>query len=228
MQSTLFNLLHLSDPTLPIGAFSHSGGLETYTQKEIITTEAELKTFLIQLLTQNILHNDAAYISLVYNACKYKDWKEISTLDALCHASKHPKEIREASKKLGARLHKIFSALVNGNLIEQLKTLLKNGGIEGHYCILYAIYAYELQIPKKAALEGFFYNITIGYITNAVKLIPLSQNLGQVVLFELLPLLETLTQSALKPNLDLLGTSTTAFDIKAMEHEHLYSRLYMS
>ena len=98
----------------------------------------------------------------------------------------------------------------------------------GHYCILFGIYAHELKISKKETLEGFFYNTAIGYITNAVKLIPLSQDSGQKLLFEILPLLEELSEKALAPNESLLGKSSVGFDIRSMQHENLYSRLYMS
>lgn len=226
--SPLFHLLHLCDPTLPIGGFSHSSGLETYTQKEIVNSPETMQLFLNEILANSILHNEAAFISLVYDACTDTNWDKIVSLDALCNASKLPKEMRTASQKLGTRLMKIFNPLVQSPLSNQIESSIKKKELYGHYCILYGVYAHELKIPKKEALQGFFYNTTIGYITNAVKLIPLSQDSGQVLLFKTLPLLEQLVEKAIEPNENLLGISSVGFDIRSMNHENLYSRLYMS
>ena len=45
MNSSLLSLLHLSDPALPIGGFSHSAGLETYVQKELLHDNESAKEF---------------------------------------------------------------------------------------------------------------------------------------------------------------------------------------
>ncbi len=54
MNGQLLNLLHLSDPTLPIGGFSHSAGLETYVQLGIVQNVATAKEFITGMLAQNI------------------------------------------------------------------------------------------------------------------------------------------------------------------------------
>lgn len=226
--SSQLHLLHLCDPTLPIGGFSHSSGLETYTQKEIVNSPETMNVFLTQILSHSILNNEAAFLSLVYEACSNQNWDRILELDTLCQASKLTKEIRNASQKLGTRLMKIFNPTIQSPITFQIEEAVKNKEMFGHYCILFGIYAHELKISKKEALEGFFYNTAIGYITNAVKLIPLSQDSGQKLLFEILPLLEELTEKALAPNEALLGKSSVGFDIRSMQHENLYSRLYMS
>ena len=84
------------------------------------------------------------------------------------------------------------------------------------------------KISKKNALCGFYYNAAVGYVKNAVKLIPISQQNGQEILFSLHKLIDDLAGRSLKPDENLIGLCCTGFDIKSMQHERLYSRLYMS
>ena len=107
--NSLISLLHIADPTLPIGGYSHSNGLETYVQKGLVNSTETAALFLNNMLSSSILHNDAAYVRLAYEAMKEKDsYERIVVLDEECSAMKSPREIREASHKLGTRLLKIF------------------------------------------------------------------------------------------------------------------------
>ena len=51
---------------------------------------------------------------------------------------------------------------------------------------------------------------------------------GQDILFDLRRALLRAVELSLEPNLDWLGAATLANDIRSMQHEVLYTRLYMS
>ena len=228
MNNALLNLLHLTDPTLPIGGFAHSAGLETYVQQGLVKDTLTAKLFVEQMLTQNLRYTDAAFVSLIFNAAKDNDFKKILLLDNECTAVKLPAEIRNASNKLGLRLMKIFMPFNENILLGKYAEAIKNEKAIGHYCIAFALCAVSFKILKKNALYGFYYNAAVGFVTNAVKLVPLSQQSGQEILFSMHKLIHQLVKKSLMPDEDLIGLCCTGFDIKSMQHERLYSRLYMS
>ena len=225
---SLFNLLHLSDPTLPIGGFSHSAGLETYVQLGIVNDFDSAKEFVVEMLTHNVRYNDAAFVSLAFDAIQNNDFKAFLTLDDECNAVKLPKEMRSASQKMGMRLLKNFAPIVSNESANNYLLNIKNKTAFGHYCLAFGLYASIFNLDKRAALTGFYYNAAVGFVTNCVKLIPLGQQDGQLLLYSLLPIITDLVEKTMQPNRALLGLCCAGFDIRSMQHEGLYSRLYMS
>lgn len=225
---SLLSLLHLSDPTLPIGGFSHSAGLETYVQQGVVKDVETASNFITGMLEKNMQYTDAAFVSLAYDASVENNVDRLIELDNECTAVKLPREMREASNKLGTRLMKIFQPLCQSLNLNEYKHAIVEKNAMGHYCIAFGLCAHALKISKEEALAGFYYNAAVGMVTNSVKLIPLGQQDGQQILFSLQPLIHKLVQNTLTPDRDLIGICCTGFDIRAMQHEQLYSRLYMS
>lgn len=228
MDHSLLHLLHLSDPTLPIGGFSHSAGLETYVQAGIVKDKATVKAFITEMLSKNLYYTDAAFVSLAFDAAATNDLQMIAELDTACTAVKLPLEMRQASKKLGMRLLKIFQPVSGSTLIAAYNELVQQQHTNGNYCIVFGMIAQSMHITKQEALYGFYYNAAAGFVTNSVKLVPLGQQDGQEILFSLLPAIQQLAERSLLPDKELIGLCCTGFDIRCMQHEQLYSRLYMS
>ena len=228
MSAALFNLLHLSDPNLPIGGYAHSAGLETFVQQQIVNDAATAENFVREMLADNIRYTDAAFVSLAFDAFMNGDYQIILQLDAECQAVKLPEEMRQASVKMGNRLLKIFSPVCPQELVEIYREQLLQQKTYGHYPVVFGICAAAMNINKTDMLSGFFYNAAVGFVTNCVKLIPLGQQQGQQLLHSIQPLLKELVKASVYPDKEKIGVCCAGFDIAQMQHEQLYTRLYMS
>jgi urease accessory protein len=224
----LVRLLQLTDPTLPVGGFSHSFGLETYVQMGVVNNTASAKDFVMQMLAQNIHYTDAAFVSLAYDAASQNNIANLLQLDIECNAVKLPRELREASLKMGMRLMKIFLPIYEERILLQYRKEITSHNAFGHYCIIFGLLASIFRISKEDALTGFYYNAATGMVTNCVKLVPLGQQHGQEILFSLQSIIQQLAKKSMNPEMDLIGLCCNGFDIRSMQHEQLYTRLYMS
>lgn len=228
MSAALFNLLHLSDPNLPVGGYAHSAGLETLVQQGIVHDISSAENFVREMLGNSIRYTDAAFASLAFDAFINNDQNKIIGLDEECQAVKVPREMRQASVKMGNRLLKIFAPVCDQQLIREYAKALSQQNAYGHYSIVFGICAAAMNISKSGMLSGFYYNAAVGFVINAVKLIPLGQQQGQQLLHNIQPLLQSLVESSVNPCKEMIGNCCAGFDIAQMQHEQLYTRLYMS
>jgi len=226
---SLFYLLRISDPLLPIGGFTQSYGLETYVQKGIVHDAGSAQKYLSSYLQNNFLYNDLLAVRLAWEYTGAGDLERVAALDKIINAAKTPREIRTAGIKLGARFAIIVESVLKDNpFFNSYRLRIKWDKCDGHYCVLYGLAARLLAIDKTPALSAFTYAAAAQIINNCAKLVPISQQDGQRILFgaqglfqELISTVETLTE-------DDLGVSCTGFDLRSMQHERLYTRLYIS
>lgn len=225
---SLIEILHITDPTLPIGGFSHSNGLETYVQQNLVNDVSTTQEFVESMLRNNYKFNDGLAVRLAYEYTMENSREEIFKLDFESHALKAPFEIRDGSQKLGTRLIKIYGKLLNDPFLKEINEHILEKRMHGHYAVIYGIITALLKIDKEKATCAFLYNAAVAMVTNAVKLVPLGQTDGQQIIYNVQGLIEDQTLEIMKLEREMYGVCNTALDIKCMQHENLYSRLYMS
>lgn len=225
----VFALWQISDPYFPIGSYTHSFGLETYVQKGLVRDAKSAERYLRSFLATSFLYNDLLAVKLAWEYTDRNDFDGLLSLNKNLSAAKAAREIRAASLKLGARFIKILAMVLGDRpLFQATVQSFQNEGPGANYSVVFGMSARLLHIEKKAALAAVSYSTASSIINNCAKLIPISQQEGQRILFATHSVLAALLAGVEALALEDIGIGGTGFDIRSMQHERLYSRLYIS
>ncbi|NML20849.1 urease accessory protein UreF [Pseudoflavitalea sp. G-6-1-2] len=225
----LLTLLQINDSMFPIGSFTHSYGLESYVNSNAVHSNETAASYARTMLMHNIHYNDAAFLNKAWHCVAGKKfWPQFAALDELVTALKAPAEIRDASQKLAIRFLKLTEGLKPYESCTRYLKEIQEGKLHGHYAMAFGMYAKEAGISREDALGAFYYNSLNGIVTNCAKSVPISQTVGQKILFDLLPIIEDLVKKQDDMNEDMIGLCCIGQEIKCMQHEKLYTRIYIS
>lgn len=221
MSIKLLRLAQSLDQLFPIGSYTLSNGMETYVQKGIVKDFKSLEEHLSAYLYM-LSFNDLAFTS---RAAKGEN---IKRLDMLCSAVKSPYELRQGSLKQCSRFLKLHTELEDYKELKSYLESVKKGECDGHYCIAMGIFIREIGADITESLQLYCYNIMSSMTNHAVKLVPLRQLEGQKALYNILPQIPTAVERAENLPEENLGAGGCGFDLRQIQHETLYSRLYIS
>lgn len=229
MNKTQFYLLQVNDALFPIGGYSHSMGLETYIQKDIVHDEATAAQYIENKLRWNLAYTDLLAVRLAYECAAAHDLDALMHLETVMAASRLPMEQREASRKMGSRFAKTIAKLQLPPMLPIFQEYIAaRTGKSMTHCCIYGVFCAALQLEEQEILAHYLYAQTSVMVTNCVKTIPLSQSAGQHLLSSCYDAFEEILGDVMQWTEEDLCLSAPGFDLRGMQHEKLYSRLYMS
>jgi urease accessory protein len=221
-------LLQLCDTALPIGTFAFSSGLETYTQQGLIPEVAALQEWLEATLHHAVHGSHLLPVALAYRAMAAGDWAQLERLDQHLTAMKHARQLREASVKTGQGLLRLAVQVWPGLSVERLYTLCQQHTVAGHQALVLGVIGWHLGYEERIIIEAAGYQWLSSMISAALRLLPIGQLAGQRLLAALLPHLPNMADDIHQQGWEDLTSAAPEFDIRAMQHETLYSRLFQS
>jgi len=225
------DLMRLSDSAMPVGAYAHSFGLETYIVEGKIREAEGLRQLLEAELKLRVASSELIFFTRIYKATLAHDIQEIFDLDEMLGVMKHPEESRLASLQMGRSLLRLSVGVTPTPLLEKIAAEVqkgtRNGEGVGHYLTLFSVVSAVREVPLPAAQAAYLYGYLNSRISVAVRLIPMGQTEGQRILLSLFPLCENLIKQSsgeIKSISDFSGVN----DIQMMRHEKLESRTFRS
>lgn len=219
----LLRLLQLASPSLPVGAYSYSEGLEFAVEQRAVTDAATLRCWLEDALKHGGVRVETAVLVRVYRARIADDYDLVRYWNQWLTAARESEEIRLQNHEMGRALLKLLAELDPAP--KEISSLLAE---PCNFAVAFAAAAAHWNIPRDAAVVGYLQTWTANIIAAGVKLIPLGQTAGQRLLWDQQSTIDDVACEATKLKDDELAVSNWGQVIASMRHETQYSRLFRS
>ena len=226
MQSAaLLHLLLLASPSLPIGAYSYSQGLESAIENGMVTDDGSARRWIVEQLHQVLSRFEAPIFWRLLHAFAARDQQEVADWTERFIAARDSFEFRAETIQMGYSLAKLVADLhiADPVLLDVLQSLAEIPLPAAQACA-----AVALGVPHDAALLGMLFSWAENQVLVCVKSVPLGQVAGQRLLLSLRPELETAARHAQHLPDDDLSNWSPGLSLLSMQHEVQYSRLYRS
>jgi urease accessory protein len=205
---SLARLLQLASPTLPVGAYSYSQGLEAAIEAKVVFDSKTAEAWIADVLELSVARMEAQVLRAQIAA-------PTQALNDFFVATRETAELRAETLQMG----------------QSLSRLLADVGIavsigEPAYPTAYAVAVRHWSIEPREAVVAYLWSWLENQVMAAVKAVPLGQTAGQKILLELGDRLSELAR------LDIPEENWTNFTpglaYLSSRHETQYSRLFRS
>jgi len=219
--AAIFKLFQLISPSLPIGGFTYSQGIEWAVEEGWISDVNSLREWVEGLFQSSILYLELPLLKRFYKAWSQGDEEEIIYWNQFLLASRESYELRQEEINRARAMSDLLMTLDKSSIAfnEQLKK-------SQTACYAYACVSWQVGLNK--ACEGFVWAWLENIVLSAIKIIPLGQTQGQKVLLELAELIPAIISQALLIDDEDVGCSNQALSIASSQHETQYTRIFRS
>lgn len=208
--SAILTLTQWLSPSYPLGSFAYSHGLETVIADGWVDDAASLQIWLEDVVSNGSGWADAVLFCAAFNAA---DPVEV---DATGRAFAASHERARESLNQGAAFARTRNATSDWDMPDVLFPVAV-----GHA-------AARINAPLDIAVSLYLQSFVSNIVMACVRLMPLGQTKGQVVIERLAPRCEQTALAASFATLDDLHSNTFLSDIAAMRHEVQQPRLFQS
>jgi urease accessory protein len=216
----LLQLLRLTSPALPVGAFTGSDALEYAVAASWVRDEASALDWIGGRLRRSLPTLDLPLLLRFQAAWCSGAPEPLARWSAYLRASRESAELWEQDNAVGRALARLLASLGCS------KALPWTDHADANYPCSFALAAHHWNISPERAASGYAYAWCENQIAAAVKLVPLGQTAGQRLLGALIRDIPTSVRHAFQLEDEEIGSSEPGLAIASALHETQYARLF--
>ena len=218
--------LQLLSPSLPVGAFSYSEGLEWLVQNKKVNNETTLFNWIESELTRGQITIEASSISyIIRDLVNWRNTKDtqyklvIEEWNSWLSSLRDSPDVRSQQIQMGESLLQLLIDL-DHPLPDKEKKFI--------WPIAWAWAGVSWDIPKIDLVEGFLYSWVANQLSAALRLMSLGPTKAQQLQKKSLLIIKSQADYLLQQNPKEIWISDVGAIMAQQSHTELYSRLFRS
>lgn len=218
----MLQLLRLTSPALPVGAFTGSDALEYAVDAAWVRDEASALDWIGGRLRRSLSALDVPLLRRFQTAWARGSEAQLVRWSAYLRASRESSELWEQDNAMGRALARLLLSLG----CSRARSWTEH--VDASYPCSFALAAHHWAIPPEDAAAGYVYAWCENQVAAAVKLVPLGQTAGQRLIGALIGDIPRCVRDGLDLEDAEVGSSEPGLAIASALHETQYVRLFRS
>ena len=215
-------LMQLTSPSLPVGAFAYSQGLEAAVEIGLLKDLSTASRWIRSIMQDGLGQLELPVFYRLYEAWQTDDVERLRILNLQLFAQRETSELSAEDSHMGVALARLLKDLgMAGTEHWQRGEALS-------FVTMFALAAVRWEIEVSQAATGLVWSWMENQVAAAIKLVPLGQTDGQRLVGELLQEIPVLVAQSSQLKDDDIGSSLPMLAILSAQHETQYSRLFRS
>ncbi|HEY0218255.1 MAG TPA: urease accessory protein UreF [Afipia sp.] len=215
------HLFRLASPSLPVGGFSYSRGLESAIERGWVSDEQSAQEWILGILEHIYAALDAPLFVRMMASLAADDHKAFLRSDNWLKASRESEELQLEDLRMGKALQRLLRDLVVPAAADYADRDLS-------YPAAFALAAHHWKVPHLQALQALMWSTLEGQVTAAMRLVPLGQTSGQRMMINSVEVITRSAARATELTDDEIGNTAPMLAMASAWHEVQYSRLFRS
>lgn len=217
--------LHLASPSLPIGGFAYSQGLEQAQASGWVVNRDGAEVWIRDALLLVLARQELPAWLACFRATRRGDWATVIEVTGECVALRETAELRLESRQMAYSMVRLYEQWVAPERMPPSDVRQK---IATNYTMAQATLCGLCLPDETIALTAFVWAWLENQVLCAVKIIPLGQLDGQSLMHALKPCVGQALSIAQATDLGQAGSAPMGLAILSSQHETQYTRLFRS